>query len=119
MDGRGSLSDVSGVYGIQVGAYRDNICPQDVFACMDARVTHKVTKYRNVVDELGFNFRPLIFEVYSGRLHRLFSGFIKSRCKVISNLRELSFSKIYFQWRCKRAVSLTSLLFVNATQRWC
>ena len=60
------MSDISGVYGIQAGAYRDNICPPDVFGCMNARVSRKETKYKNVVDDLGFNLRPLIFEVYSG-----------------------------------------------------
>ena len=101
VDGKGSLADVSGVYGIQAGAYRDHICPQNVFSCMEARVTKKVDKYKQVVEGLGFNFRPLIFEIYSGRLHYLFDGFIRSRCRVICNLHELSFSTIYFQWRCK------------------
>ena len=87
---------------------------------MNARVSKKEVKYKNVVDQLGFNLRPLIFEVYSGRLHQQFVGFIKSRCKVISNLRGSNFSLIYFQWRCKLDILIrqhhSDMILYNALQ---
>jgi len=65
-DGRDSLSDVTGVHGITLPMYLHDFQPAHIRDGIKARTAQKNAKYADVVSQLGFNFRPLAFEIDGG-----------------------------------------------------
>ena len=97
-DGRHSLADVSGTYGI-TKAIREGRVVHDVLTCVRDRVATKRTKYVQAVSQLGLNFRPLVFEVYGGYIDTAFEDFLEHRCKLIANFYSMPFAHVYNTWR--------------------
>ena len=94
-DGRDSLADVTGTYGITKAVLVDQRRPPDILSCVGTRVQRKAGKYTEPVSRLALNFRPLVFEVLGGYLDPAFTEFIQHRSRLIANLTSLPYSAIY------------------------
>ena len=84
-DGRDSLADVTGTYGITKSILVDAVLPNDPLVNVRNRLLRKTAKYQQACDRLGYNFRPLVFETLGGFLDPLFEELIRHRSKLIAD----------------------------------
>ena len=97
-NGRDSLSDVTGVHGITLPMYREHFQPGHIRDGINARTAQKMAKYDDAVSRLGFNFRPLVFEIYGGALGEELDCFISQRTAIIAERDGLKPSIVNRYW---------------------
>jgi len=100
-DGRDSLSDVTGVHGITLPMYLHDFQPAHIRDGITARTAQKNAKYADVVSQLGFNFRPLAFEIYGGALSEELDCFITQRTDIIAERTGVKPSIVARHWRAR------------------
>ncbi len=99
-NGRETLGDVSGVHGVPISAYtREGQNCASLKQALKKRVDTKIAKYREPVERLGYNFRPLIYETVSGACHEDMEQVITERCTEIADRTGLGVGLVRFRWK--------------------
>ena len=78
--------------------YRENFQPGHIRDGIVARTAQKVAKYDAAVSRLGFNFRPLAFEIYGGALSEELASFITQRTDIIAERAGIKPSLVNRHW---------------------
>ena len=84
VNGRDTLSDVTGTHGLTLPMYTRGYQPANIREGIINRTAKKIAKYDVVVSRLGFNFRPLAFEIHGGALSAELDLFITQRTSSIA-----------------------------------
>jgi hypothetical protein len=101
-NGKQTLSDISATHGIPLSVYtQDQVPLPSVESLLRTRFNEKERKYKEPVEQLGFNFTPLIVETHSGALHPVLQDHIDSRCRIIADRTGVKLSVVRFYWRQK------------------
>jgi hypothetical protein len=85
-NGKPTLSDISGTHGISVGHFanpeQETILTTEQI--LRRRANSKCAKYEESVNELEYNFRPLIFETLGGAREAQLEDFLQTRSTIIA-----------------------------------
>ena len=85
-NGKDTLSDVAGKHGVCAGTYKQHraAASKTLEQILSERVKRKREKYTNPVAELGYNFKPLVFETIGGGCDQELEEHIKLRSVLIA-----------------------------------
>ena len=90
---------MSGVHGISTSTYSgDRTGRESAAALLNGRARDKTTKHGQAVEELGYNFRSLIFETVGGALHGQLWDFLTTRAEVIAERSSQSVGLVRSRW---------------------
>ena len=114
-DGTGTLADVTGFHAMANAVYDNQDI--DVTALLSQRVRLKNAKYHNAVNRIGYNFLPLVFESYSGLLHKDFVDFISKRSRIIATRLGIRPAVILRNWLSRLSCILRRMLALTVMNR--